>query len=337
MSKLFTSFLFASVFLFSVPVSAQETADDLYTKARRFLNQGNHDSATFYLDKALELAPERIDMLEDQVYLEIVKRDFAKAMTLANKLITRTDATVKSFQVAGMVYKEIADYKAAKKLYEQALLKYPNSGLLYADFGDMYALMDKDQDAIRTWEKGIEMDPGYAGNYYFATLHYTENNNPVWAMLYAENFINIESFSGRTAEVKGLLTDLYKKISTPGYLISRNNPFAFAVAGTFSRQPSLNLVNVSVPALTSLRMGFIKDWNQQNAAKFPFKLFEYQDQLIKEGLFEAYNQWLFGAALNSDAFNAWTDANKEKVAAFQKALASRMFKIPAGQYYQTKL
>ncbi len=333
--RLFTAIVLILCFFIFNPVTAQETPADHYSKARKFLNQGNLDSASFYLDKALALSPGDLAMLEDQVYIEILKRDFAKAIRIGKPLVARQDAGVKTFQILGMAFKEIADYKEAKKLYEQALLKFPNSGILYTEFGDMYAAMNKKTEAIRTWEKGIEMDPGYSGNYYFATLHYAEHNNPVWAILYAENFVNIESLTHRTAEMKGLLTELYKRISTPGFLVSRNNPFAFAVAGTFSRQPSLNN-NATVAALTSLRMGFIKEWYTQHNSRFPYKLFEYHDQLIKEGLFEAYNQWLFGPALNADAYAAWMEANKERMAAFQKFTGGRVYKVPVGQYYQTR-
>jgi tetratricopeptide (TPR) repeat protein len=337
MNRRYFTPLLLFAFLFSLfSASAQESTADIYAKAKKFMSQGTLDSAEYYLDKALLLAPGQLDMLEDQVYLQVLKRDFAKAMQLAKPLAARPDAGIKTFQVIGMVYKEIADYKAGKKLYEQALAKFPNSGLLYAEFGDMYAGMNKKPEAIKIWEKGIEMDPGHSGNYYYATLYYAANNNPLWAVLYGENFVNIESLSNRTAEIKGLVTDLYKRISTPGFLNSRNNPFAFAVAGTFSRQPSVNMNNVNVTILTSMRMGFIKDWYQQNNSKFPYHLFGYHDQLIKEGLFEAYNQWLFGASLNLDAYNAWIEANKEKMAAFRKFTGGRVYKIPAGQYYQSK-
>jgi hypothetical protein len=80
----------------------------------------------------------------------------------------------------------------------------------------------------------------------------------------------------------------------------------------------------------------VLDWFATNGSKYPFRLFEYQQQLIKEGLFEAYNQWLFGTIENLPAFDQWTRANAEvynKFTAFQK---NRIFKMPAGQYYQTK-
>ncbi|HEX6914638.1 MAG TPA: hypothetical protein VF145_05330 [Chitinophagaceae bacterium] len=318
------------------PASAQDDAGEYYSKARTFMNHGNIDSASFYLDKALAISPDNLVMLEDKAYLQILARDFASAVRLAKALTARPDAGVKTFQILGIAYKEIADYKEAKKMYEQALLKFPNSGLLYSELGDMYSQMNKPNDAIRSWEKGIEMDPGYAGNYFFATLYYAEHGSSIWALLYGENFVNIESLSDRTNKIKGLLADLYKHIATPGFLNSRNNPFAFAVAGTFGKQAGLPQGPVTVEALTSLRIGFIRDWYQLHAARYPFKLFEYQEQLIREGHFDAYNQWLFGESLNADAWRSWSEANAEKLRAFRNFAGGRVFKIPTGQYYQTR-
>ena len=334
--RFYTSLLIIILIAFSSTVLSAQTATEYYSKAKTLMNHGKLDSAAFYLYKALELSPDDLSMLEDQVYLEYLRRDFAKAITIGKKIVTRADAGIKTFQLAGMAFKEIADYKEAKKVYELGVAKFPNEGLLYAEYGDMYAAMNKKSDAIKIWEKGIEMDPGHSRNYYFATLYYAENRNPLWAILYGENFVNIESLSERTTEIKGVITDLYKKISTPGYLAAKNNPFAAAVVATFSKQPPLSLSMLNVEALTSLRMAFIKDWYLQNSNKFPFKLFEYHDQLIKEGMFDAYNQWLFGTSLNAAAYTAWIDANKEKMATFQKFTGGRVYKIPAGQYYQTK-
>jgi tetratricopeptide (TPR) repeat protein len=78
-------------------------------------------------------------MLEDQVYLEQLKRDYIKSLQLGKILIERSDAGVKTFQLVGLTYKAIADYKEAKKLYDRALLKFPNSGVLYNEYGDLYS------------------------------------------------------------------------------------------------------------------------------------------------------------------------------------------------------
>ena len=83
-----------------------------------------------------------------------------------------------------------------------------------------------------------------------------------------------------------------------------------------------------------IRTRFILDWYKSYATKFPFRLFDYHQQLIKEGMFEAYNQWLFGTVENLPAFDQWTKSNPEAYAKFTTFQKGRVFKMPQGQHYQ---
>jgi len=79
-----------------------------------------------------------------------------------------------------------------------------------------------------------------------------------------------------------------------------------------------------------VRTRFILDWYADYGTKFPFKLFELQRQLLQEGMFDAYNQWIFTAAQNLPAYQNWISVNAgqyNELARFQKG---RIFKIPAG-------
>ncbi|HSU26970.1 MAG TPA: hypothetical protein VLJ68_01205, partial [Chitinophagaceae bacterium] len=73
-----------------------------------------------------------------------------------------------------------------------------------------------------------------------------------------------------------------------------------------------------------------------NAAKYPFRLFDFQRQLLQEGMFNAYNQWLFGTSENLAAYDNWTKTHTEEYSAFTAFQRTRIFKMPAGQYYQPR-
>ncbi len=100
-----------------------------------------------------------------------------------------------------------------EKVYKKGTKLFPNMGTLYNDYGELL-VEKKSGDPLSLWEKGIELDPNYSGNYYHASKSYAEKNNHILALLYAEQFINLESFTARTAEIKNLLLDQYKKIFT---------------------------------------------------------------------------------------------------------------------------
>jgi hypothetical protein len=217
--------------------------------------------------------------------------------------------------------------------------RFPSSGAVYYEYGEM--LWSKgDPDAIRQWERGIEMDPSYPGNYYHAALYYYDNNNKVWPLLYGEIFVNMEYLTDRATEVKKMLLNSYKERLFLGndaaFGSKSNTPFTNAVYETFAKQASLTGKGLTVETLTMIRAKFILDWFANYGSKFPFRLFDYQRQLLREGMFEAYNQWLFGPVENLPAFDQWTKTNAEAYKKFATFQRGRVFKIPAGQFYGEK-
>ena len=110
--------------------------------------------------------------------------------------------------------------------------------------------------------------------------------------------------------------------------------FAKAFLLGMSKQSSLAGKGINTEVLTMMRTRFILDWYENNAAKFPFRLFDYQQQLIREGMFDAYNQWLFGATENLAAYDNWTKTHVEEYNGFNAFQRSRVFKMPPGQHYQ---
>ena len=56
---------------------------------------------------------------------------------MAETLINRNDADVVSYQIAGNVYKALEEVKDAEKMYKRALKKYPESGPLYSEYGEL--------------------------------------------------------------------------------------------------------------------------------------------------------------------------------------------------------
>ena len=57
--------------------------------------------------------------------------------------------------------------------------------------------------------------------------------------------------------------------------------FAKAFLQTMGKQSSLANKGITTETLTMIRTRFILDWYANNAAKFPFRLFDYQRQIIE--------------------------------------------------------
>ncbi|MGB5030049.1 MAG: hypothetical protein WBO38_16225, partial [Chitinophagaceae bacterium] len=279
-----------------------------------------------------------IDLQKDLVMSYYLKRDYAKAMEGAKGLIDRDDADVISYQIAGNVYKALEEVKECDKMYKKALKKFPKSGPLYSEYGELL-WATKDFAAIKQWEEGIKSDPGYGGNYYNAALYYFYTKDKVWSLIYGEIFVNMESFSERGAAMKQMLLQGYKEklFSDPDIMKGEEknkSEFAKAFLQGIGKQSTLTSKGITTETLTMIRTRFILDWYENNAVKYPFRLFEYHRQLLQEGMFNAYNQWLFGASENLAAYDNWTKAHAEEYNGFTTFQKSRIFKMPQGQYYQ---
>ena len=315
---------------------AQQTVDAIRTQAMTSAQQQDFSGAIQTLQQGLQQYPDNLDLLKDEAYIAYLGRDYQHALETGKTITERDDADIQSYQILGLTYKAIADYKNADKLYKTALKKFPQSGVLYGEYGDMLAQYDNKHGAIVQWEKGIAAEANYSSNYYYAAKYYSNTGNILWAVLYGETFINIESLSKRTVEIKDLLLTDYKKLFEGNVLseiIQKGTPFEKAVAATFTKQSSITAMGLSPESLTALRTRFILFWDEKNAEKFPFRLFQFQLQLLQEGMFDAYNQWIFGAAASSNDYDTWVHLHGDEVADLQNFQRNVLYKIPEGQYY----
>lgn len=326
------------LFLLSVSLSLLVFAQDSPLEtARTFMRSGDFDNAILVLNNALKQDAKNGDLKKDLVLAYTYKRDFAKALEVVKPMLEEDDADEQIYQVAGNVYRALALYKDGEKMFKKALKKFPDSGPLYNEYGEM--LWDnQNYSAIAQWEKGIEVSPSYAGNYYNAASYYYFTKDKIWALIYGEIFVNMEWLTERSTEVKKMLLDTYKqKLFTD---VDRKNKkqsdFEKAVAETYNKQSSLTAKGITIESLNMIRTRFILDWYANYASGFPFRLFDYQQQLIREGMFDAYNQWLFGPVDNLASFDQWTKTHSEAYAKFTAFQKGRVFKMPQGQHYQVK-
>ncbi|MEO6068946.1 MAG: hypothetical protein ABIN57_02170 [Chitinophagaceae bacterium] len=333
--KLVYAFIFGCILVANV-AGAQD--QNMQETARGFMRTGDFENAILVLNRALQGDKANLELQKDLAMSYYLKRDYAKALEQVKPMVERDDADVITYQIAGNVYKALEQAKEADKLYKKGLKKFPKSGPLLSEYGE-YLWAVKDFSAINQWEEGIKVDPSYSGNYYNAARYYYYTKDKAWTLIYGEIFVNMESLTDRAAAMKTMLLNTYKeKIFVDADIMKDQgnvkSPFAKAFLQTMSKESALANHGVTTESLTAIRTRFILDWFATNATKFPFRLFDYQQQLIKEGMFEAYNQWLFGTVENLAAYDSWTKTHADVYNRFTTFQRGRIFKMPAGQYYQ---
>lgn len=313
-----------------------QTATELQQTARSFMQQGDFSNAGLVLNRATALAPDNIDIIKDLALNYQLQKENAKALETIKPTLEREDNDAECFRIAGNIYYQLGEPKDCEKTYRRGLKKFPNSGLLYNELGELL-WAQRNYDAIKQWEKGIETDPNYSKNYYNASKYYYFTTDKVWSIVYGETFINMEPLSIRTPEIKSILLESYKKLFTDMDYSKENkdkNAFTDAFLQSVKKQNAIATSGLNPETLTMIRTRFILDWFNNYAAKFPIKLFDLQKQLLEEGMFDAYNQWIFGISQNLAAYQAWTNTHLEENNEFTHFQRGRIYKVPTGQYYK---
>ncbi|MEP6616678.1 MAG: hypothetical protein ABJA57_08875 [Ginsengibacter sp.] len=307
----------------------------LQETAKAFTRQGDYANANLVLVRALQQDPNNTQVIKDLSFNYYLQKENVRALETIRPLIDGDNGDDQSFQIAGNIYKAMDQLKECEKMYKKGIKKFPNSGALYSEYGELLA-SQQDVNAIKQWEKGIEMDPGFNGNYYNAARYYSLTADKIWSIIDAEIFLNLETSSGRTAEIKNLLLDSYKKLFADVDVTKNSkdkSSFEQAFLQTMNKQSSVAAKGVNPESLTMIRTRFILDWYNTYATKFPFRLFDYHHQLLQQGMFDAYNQWIFGAAQNLVTYQNWTSSHSQEYNEFNTFQKGRVFKIPPAQYY----
>jgi Tfp pilus assembly protein PilF len=319
-------------------VSAQQTASQMRETAMAFQRQGDYGNAVIVLNRAIEQAPGSMELLTDLAYVYYLQRDFGKAIDIIKPLTEQDDAEIRTYQIAGNIYRAIAEISACERMYRRALKKYPDSGPLNAEYGEMLQARRDGAAAVAQWEKGIQLDPSYPVNYYHAARYYFSNGEMLRSLIYGEIFLNMDTYSGRSAEVKELLLEAYKNFyaNPTGPKLSnlrKRTPFEEAFKAALLAQSPVASMGIDVNRLIMIRTRFVLQWFNAAGETFPHRMIDQLRQLLREGLFEAYNQWLFGAASNAVEYQMWAGTHAEDIAAFSRFQQNRVFRMPAGQYY----
>ncbi|MBW7840439.1 MAG: hypothetical protein H3C36_12550 [Chitinophagaceae bacterium] len=320
-----------------IPVIEAQSDDTqtLHQNAKEFMKSGDYANATIILVRALEKSPNNLAIAKDLALSFYMESENIKAVNVLKPFVEKDQADAQAYQITGMAMRRMGQIKDADKLYKKALKMFPDSGPLYNDYGE-FLWSNRDFSAIAQWEKGIEKEPRFPGNYFNAARYYFLSQDKIWGLIYGEIFINMESYSSRTAEIKTQLLDGYKKLfSDPDLLANtkNKNKFELAFLTSMNKQNSIVLRGLNPETLTMIRTRFILNWYREYADRFPLILFDIQKELLEKGLFQVYNQWIFGAAQNLNAFQNWTTRHPEEYASFNRYLQTRILQIPENQYY----
>ena len=330
---------FIITMLFLSQISFAQTNEEIAIKktkgAIRLMDEGKIEDALLLLEEAQKLDSKNIYIPYEMAVANYLNKDYVTSIRILKKLRKRKDTNPLVFQLLGNSYSLSDDRKNAIKTYEKGLKKFPNSGALHLERGNMEMFIENNTGALQYYEAGIKVDPAFSSNYFWAAKLYCLTTEKVWSMIYGEIFINIETSTNRTAEISKLLFDIYKneiqfseenKVSASFSdvinLEQLSDPKKFKLPfGISVYEPTLLLAvaqekEINISSLDRIRTNYLKlYYDNGNQEKYPNVLFDYQNKMFAEGQLEAYNHWILMHG-DLDGFKRWRENNPDKWDAF---------------------
>ncbi|MFO8086598.1 MAG: tetratricopeptide repeat protein [Bacteroidales bacterium] len=302
-------------------------------EAIKLMDNGNIDRSIALLEEAKKLDPDNFIYAYEIALANYLNKDYKKTVRLLKKLKNHKDINERYFQLLGNSYDLMGKPEKALKAYDNGLEKFPNSGMIMLEKGNVYLLQEEYDQALSYYEQGIKADPQFPSNYYRATLMYLNSTEEVWGMIYGEIFMNLERNSARTVEISRLLYNTYKseiEISSDtsasvsfcqnaNILIKDTQdsdgfklPFEMT-AYEFTLMIALQGEDtIDMHALDRIRQDFVSIYYKNDLnKKYPNVLFDYQKKVLEAGHMEAYNHWILMKG-DEEAFHNWHQENQTK-------------------------
>ena len=315
-----TYILFAALLL-AITSGAQGTkpspeVEQMDRHAQEYVAIGNYKEAITIYRQAIVLAPANVVLYKHLAMALYHTGSYSDEEQVLQPLVEKPQADEECFWLLANCQLAEKKLKAVKSTLKKGLERFPASGMLYHTSGNYLKAENKPEAALDAWVEGIHKDPAYPYNYYNAARSYFTTQQVTWGLLYGEIYLNI------THDTVG--QDAFKKMLFAGYKTLFDNIAAGAKADFGQTSPTLQVNSfmdavqqiylsltpvvsdgITTENLTMVRTRFLMDWNAKYAAKYSYALFAYQDYLIRNGLFDIYNEWLFGKAESVTEYNAW--------------------------------
>ncbi|MFM6947001.1 MAG: tetratricopeptide repeat protein [Flavobacteriales bacterium] len=344
--KILFSTLFILLSLFSY---AQNPAAEQIGNAIKLMDEGHFSESRAILEEVLLDDSTNYDAWYEYAYSFYIQKDYAKAVEIMRKQTTHPEVTDQLWQIIGNSLDYSGDPDGALAAYAEGLQKFPHSGRLYVETGNIYLNQNNIEKAIQSYEKGIEMAPEFSSNYFRLAKLFCGTEDEIWGVLYGEIFMNLERNSQRTREMSALLYQTYLKalfFDKGKIIISFSQdmaPFTMAFEKNIGLAASKYLIDQkkvanNIETFVAVRRYFLSQWFTDEQAKaYPVALFDFWQQIDDLGFTEPYLYWIFNQA-PSNQFEKWHKTHEQDFTFFTKWFNPNPIQIDSSNYlHRTKL
>ena len=329
-SKIFTGLIFLSC---GLAVRAQDSLlsgkelVQAHHSAETFVMMGNYKMAISIYKQLIELSPKNMQLNTELGNAYYLSADYNNAVTTLSPLLDMPNVTYKAYEILAATQLAQKNIKEAKIITNNGLTKFERSGALYHMRGNIEADQTHTAQALQSWINGIEAQPQYAPNYKAAATAYLETTEPLWGILYAESYLAMPHDSTGDAELKTKLyngwTAFFEHITDKNEL---ETTFEATVRKLYLQLSPTVSDGIGVENLTMIKTRFLMEWMTDHASAYPFELFNYQDQLIRNGWMDIYCEQLYGMNESKNQYDAWNRFHTNDIHRFLNWQADNYFR-----------
>lgn len=308
---------------------------ELVQKAVTLMDNEKTQDALEILDKLHQKYPDNYTIAYERCYAMYLSGNYKLVLQEGTKLLNHADTEPQCFQMIGNALDNIGRTEQAMRTYDEGLKRFPNSGFLFLEKGNVHLSHNRFKDALICYLTGVDVQPEFASNYYrLAYLLAQKTNEWFWAGMNAEVVCNMQWNTKRQHEMSQLLYDIYSQ----GIELTDSS---FTVTLTQNTKPIRdNDSTIFVPLELIYKIG-VENYLTENRAKltpnkdftvtqlsdirrhalmvvdlslpghYRVSLLDYQRELINADLWQAYNMTLF-SDFRSETDKQWCESETGK-------------------------
>jgi len=299
-----------------------------HADAKKLMAEGSMNAAARLLKHLHKANPNELEITKDlSIVLHYLKSD-QKSWNYMRSVIKDSTADDQCFQIAVNALKVLNRKEDVVAYLRLGLDRFPQSGPLFNEMGN-YLASQRSDSALWYWESGIRLDPAYARNYYYAAKYLAVSEDWLKAFLLGTYFLNLENSGEKHIEIKALVADAHKNwiedlLKSDG--TTQTLPVLHRLDKLARTQKSQLAQGNTTMDLIAFHVRLVFDWFNNNPDSISIKLLDHHRQLLREGHFESYMQWLLGASTNQVVFQRWYALNDRAYHAFKQYLQKHPFK-----------
>jgi len=317
-----------SIFMCCGWVAAQ-TGEEVRGKVEEaiiYIDKGEIEKALMVLNEISNLSPDATTIEYQKALSLHIEKKYQESIEVIKTLLNKKDVFYQLYQLMGNNYDRTGESKKAIKYYNLGIKKFPNAGRLYLEKGRVMDAMGLKEEAQKVWEEGILSDPYFSSNYYVITKAFATGLEKIWAIYYAEMFLNLEPYTDRSDEISKLLYDTYRQclpmVAGKRIISFSNKAKNFSAESeedyklSFETTHHLAMLHcvevlegeVNISDLAILRRQFVEEWNNRYAMLYPNVIFSYHELIKKYDFTEAYMYWMLRSG-HKEEFDRWKEMN----------------------------